>query len=390
MSIALLALMAAAAAAEPPAAAGKPAANQVSPLTVTANPKTAPPADVTVAIGSDVDSVHGQDVSIWPVEARAAGLSGKVTLACRVDVHGLAESCRVAAEDPPGRGFGGAAMALRPTFKLTPKQGPDGPEASTMNIAVNFNAKETQSNLQQMMAAARDVPADGGQALAHEGVQDVNARGLIVYHNPIAMRRVTIMDSQAWAQAPTFDEFAAAIPAQGGGVEGYAVAHCKMDATGALSRCTVAKETPAGHGFGKAAVALALRFRVSAAVMAQAPRGAPVEIDVPIRFPPASEANDRIVRAPVWVSGYDLPSLLRDFNPPGAKPVSPGSVVKCKVAADGALTACETELTSPDGIDYDNAAVALASRLRMNLWSAEAGPVAGGTVRINVKRDAGG
>jgi hypothetical protein len=203
------------------------------------------------------------------------------------------------------------------------------------------------------------------------------------------MRRVTMMDSRGWVQAPSFDDLALAYPAQGGGVEGYAVAHCKADATGALSRCVVAKETPTGHGFGRAAVALAPRFRVSALAMAQAPKGAPVEVDVPIRFPPASEARDRTVRTPVWVSGYDLQSLLRDFNPPGAKPVSPGAVVKCQVAADGSLTGCEAELTSPDGIAYDNAAVNLASRLRMNLWSAEAGPVAGGVVHIAIKRDGG-
>jgi hypothetical protein len=115
-----------------------------------------------------------------------------------------------------------------------------------------------------------------------------------------------------------------------------------------------------------------------------------VEADVPIRFPPPGEAKDHTVRAPVWAAGYDLPTLLHDFNPPGARPTSPGSQVKCQVAGDGALTACETELTSPDGLAYDRAAVELASKLRMTLWSAEAGPVTGGVVHIVIKRDAGG
>ena len=92
----------------------------------------------------------------------------------------------------------------------------------------------------------------------------------------------------------------------------------------------------------------------------------------------------------IWVAGADLATALRDFNPPGAKPVSPGSLVQCQVAGDGSLTGCETELTSPDGMDYDRAAVALASRLRMTLWSAEAGPVAGGVVHVLVKREAAG
>lgn len=105
MPIAVLALMAAAAAA-PPAAGSKPAANQVSPVTVTATPTNAPPADAVVSIGSDADNLHGQTVSIWPAAARAAGLSGHVTLSCKIDVHGLAETCRVAAEDPPDANSG--------------------------------------------------------------------------------------------------------------------------------------------------------------------------------------------------------------------------------------------------------------------------------------------
>jgi hypothetical protein len=400
MPIALLALMAAAAA-EPPAPPAKPAANQVAPVTVTATPTTAPPADATVTIGADADNLRSQQVVIWPAQALAAGMGGKVTLTCKIDVHGLAETCRVASEEPAGRGFGGAAMALRPTFKLAPKMGPQGPEDSTMNIAVVFNAPPSQTNLQQVMAASRNAPPSGGDGQSNGGgigagggggggIGAGNVSALAIQHNPLVMRRVTILDSQAWATAPGFDELAGAYPALGGGVEGYAVAHCKTDAAGLLSRCQVAKETPAGHGFGKAAMALTSRFRVSTAVMAQAPKGAPVEVDVPIRFPAPADAKDRMVRAPIWVSGYDLPGLLREFNPPGAKPASPGAVVKCLVAGDGALTGCEAELTSPDGIDYDNAAVQLASRLKMDLWSAEAGPVAGGVVRISVKRETGG
>lgn len=388
MPILLVLLMAAAA--DPPA---KPASHEVTPLTVTATPTTAPPADVTVRVSSDAGDLRGQSVSIWPAAAHAAGIGGRATLTCKVDIHGLAETCTVAAEDPAGRGFGQAALALRPTFKLTPKMGREGPEDSTMTIAVEFQRKEIDTNIQQVANGAAAPgpmkPEDG--ASDHSTPRFVNnGSGQSVFHNAVETRRITLMDSRGWAQAPGFDELAAAYPATGGGIEGYAVAHCKMDPGGTLSRCVTAKETPVGRGFGKAAVALAARFRVSPEVMAQAPKGAPVEADVPIRFPAPAEASDHTVRAPIWVAGYDLQSLLRDFNPPGARPVSPGSQVKCQVAADGRLTACETEYTSPDGMDYDRAAVELASKLRMTLWSAEAGPVAGGVVHILVKRDAGG
>ncbi|MDB5474841.1 MAG: hypothetical protein JWP49_352 [Phenylobacterium sp.] len=363
------------------------APNELTPLVIIAPPKDAPPSDATVVVGADQDAGGGQSVSIWPAGALHAGANGWVTLSCRVDIHGLAEWCRVAYESPRGKGFGAAALTLRPTLKVKPKQGPAGPEDAMMNIAIAFKAPSPQSNLSQIQAVTMAVPPDGGDRSANLGEHEVDARNLILYQNPLATRRITMMDSTSWVQAPGFDELAGAYPAQGGGVEGYAVAHCKAERTGAVSRCVVAKELPVGHGFGKAAVGLAARFRVSAEAMAQAPRGAPVEVDVPVRFPPPAEARDRTVRAPVWRSGFDPQSQLRDFPLAAAKPNSPGAVVRCEVAADGSLTGCAVELTSPDGIDFDEAAVKLASRLKMNLWSAEAGPVQGGVVHLPVRMD---
>jgi len=110
-------------------------------------------------------------------------------------------------------------------------------------------------------------------------------------------------------------------------------------------------------------------------------------VDVPIRFPPPGEARDHVVRAPVWRAGFDPQSQMRDFPLATAKPGSPGAVVRCTVADDGGLTGCGVELTSPDGIDFDEAAVRFASRLKMNLWSAEASPVKGGEVHLPVRID---
>lgn len=387
MSILLLALLAAGAPDALNGAAPKLPQGEVSPLVVTARPKTAPPADVTVVVGGGQDNIARQDIAIWPAGMRQAGVGGQVTLTCQIDVHGLAEWCRVAYETPPGKGFGAAALALRPTLKLTPRQGPDGPVDALINIAINFNATDSESNLKSVLAAAREVAPEGGDKQSNVGGHELNARDLIVYNNPVAMRRVTLMGSSAWAQAPSFEDLETAYPTQGGGVEGYAVAHCKVARAGTLDRCVVAKEVPIGHGFGKQALVLAPSFRVSPEVMAGAPTGAPIEVDVPIRFPPASEARDRTVRAPVWLAGFDPRTLIRDLPPTIGGKQSPGAVVRCAVAGDGALTDCAIELTSPDGLDFDDAAVKLASRLKMSLWSAEAGPVRGGVVHIPVRRD---
>src|SRR5438270_6518443 len=146
----LIALLAAAAAGAAPAPA--PSQNTVSPLVIQGFPKDAPPVEAAVTIGSG-DFVGPQDVSIWPAGAREAGVGGDVVLACLVDVHGLAETCRVAYERPRGKGFGAAALALRPTLKLKPHQGPDGPVEATMNIAIGFRPSQSDSNLHDLQVA---------------------------------------------------------------------------------------------------------------------------------------------------------------------------------------------------------------------------------------------
>src|SRR5437868_4901585 len=104
----LTALLAAAVAAAPPAPATEVAGVDVRPP---------PPltADRIIDAPSD-DRLAGTAVSVWPAGAWASRTSGAVTLSCLVDAFGLAESCTVTAESPPGKGFGKAALDLRPTF----------------------------------------------------------------------------------------------------------------------------------------------------------------------------------------------------------------------------------------------------------------------------------
>lgn len=365
-----------------PLAAATPGAHAVSPLVVVPQPRDAPHPDATVVIGADQDTL-GQGVSIWPAGALQAGANGYVTLSCRIDVHGLAETCRVIYETPRGRGFGGAALALRPTFKVAPRQGPDGPEPATLNIAVAFRAKAMESNLQQVFGSASAVAPEGSLDRSQNvGGHEINGRNLAIYNNRIATRRMTMMTEPAWVRAPGFADWAAAYPPAGGGAEGYVVVHCRVQSTGLLRNCAAVKETPVGRGFGKAALALVDRFQASPQAMAQAPHGAPVEVDVPIRFVPPGEAADRTVRAPVFLVGAD-PETLSTMLPTAAG--GKGAVVACTAGSDGALGDCRVELTSPEGIDFDEAALRMASRLKINLWSAEASPVIGGTLHIPVR-----
>jgi hypothetical protein len=315
----LLLILAAAApaAAEAPA---QPAPNTVAPVTVT----RAQPVVATVKMASD-DTAIGQYVSIWPTRAWQGGRSGKVTLSCKIDVHGLAEWCKVANETPEGRGFGAAALQLRPMLKLPPATGPDGPHDAVMDIAIDFKAPDSQYS---------------------------------------------------------FDDLARAYPSEAGGVEGYAVAHCKVERSGALTHCLPVKEEPTGKGFGTAAKALAAKFRVEPTLAAQ-PHRDPLWVDIPMRItPPAKEPT---VMAPTWLTGFAVTPKI--FPPEAAaQGVTTGrGVARCTVIRDGTLAGCTPEPGEPEGVGFSEAAAKLASTLKMNLWSADAQPVEGGVVHIAIR-----
>ena len=121
----LEALAAAVVAAAPPSQQPTP----VSPLSVRALPKGKhPPIAVTVEVPDDETATGGIWASVWPKDAYKDRINGHVVLRCNVDRYGLAETCEVAQESPEGKGFGEAALELRPTLKLKPALGPDGPD----------------------------------------------------------------------------------------------------------------------------------------------------------------------------------------------------------------------------------------------------------------------
>jgi hypothetical protein len=61
--------------------------------------------------------------------------------------------------------------------------------------------------------------------------------------------------------------------------------------------------------------------------------------------------------------------------------------IRCKVGEGGALEACETITQEPDGLDYDQAALALSKYFRLAIWTEEGLPSVGGTVRVPIRFD---
>jgi TonB family protein len=380
----ILALFAAVAAPADPATSPPP--RTVSPVIVQPAPSTKIEAhpDATVDSPGGADDAIGEYVAIWPRRAHNAGKGGHVTLSCLIDIHGLAEWCKVAAESPAGQGFGAAALELRPTFKVKPDQGPDGPIAAVKTINVGFKAPDLQMDFSQFETELKR--RQGGSELGQRAPMDIPMSG-----NRLAMRSITMVDDPVWVTAPTFDDLARAYPADGGGVEGYAVAHCRVERAGAsagvLHGCVVIKSDPHRPDFAGAALSLTSKFRILPAALAKAPRDAPLFVNVPIRLPPPDQIADRTVKAPIWLLNVDPATAPKVFPPEAAaRGLTTGrGVARCTVATDGTMTACAPETGDPDGLGFSEAAAKLASAMQMNLWSADGAPVEGGVVHIAIR-----
>ena len=349
---------------------------QVSGVTVTPQ-KDQAPADARMKMaGSDADA---QMVGIWPGKAYRQGADGRVRLKCWIDAHGLAERCEVIGETPKRMGFGQAAMEMRPIIKLPPTMGPDGPVGSYKTIDIGFEAPDVRFD-QARFAQWQSGP--GAVPLATTDLKDFMQGN----RSPLPMRKVTMLDNPVWISAASFDDLVAAYPGKPGAGEGYAVDHCMVRKDGGLEYCQTIMEEPTGHGFGKAALGLAARFKVSPTVAAQ-PHADPLWVDIPVRFPSARELAERTVMAPTWVQVFDTKATPKLFPPEAASAglTSGRGVARCAVAADGGMVDCAPEPGAPDGQGFSEAAVKLAATMKMNLWSADGAPVQGGVVHLPIR-----
>lgn len=137
-----------------------------------------------------------------------------------------------------------------------------------------------------------------------------------------------VVTNPDWARRPTGDEVGRYYPeaAWREGVEGAATLSCRVEVTGSLKACAVVSETPAGAGFGDAALRLAPHFKMRPmTVNGQPVDGGSVRIPLAFRLPaePESDWTDAIVPALIGLAALGFAAwFIRKAWKDGRDPVT--------------------------------------------------------------------
>ncbi|HSK38221.1 MAG TPA: energy transducer TonB, partial [Arenibaculum sp.] len=277
-------------------------------------------------------------------EAARRGLSGEATVQGTISPQGTLEGCEVTWENPPGMGFGNAALLLTPSFLLKPGLRDGKPVSTSVSIPISFKTDGSFSG-----------------------------------------DRLEMISNPLWAAAPSFADMAAAWPSKAKAAFGHVSMRCGITPEGGLRSCDVLTETPGMQGFGKAAMALAPKFRLLINGTLE-PKLAKAEINLPIRFTNPAAAGPRVITKPKWITTIDPEKVVSIFPYEAAEAgVKSGrGVADCLVAPNGKLVDCKAAPATPEGLGFSEAAVQVASIMIMNPWSDGGGPVDGVRLRLPV------
>jgi TonB family protein len=98
----------------------------------------------------------------------------------------------------------------------------------------------------------------------------------------------------------------------------------------------------------------------------------------------AASASPEVIK-PVWVQKPTLKDLMSVYPRAALETARTGMVViDCRVANDGALTACAVEDQASVKYGFGEAGLELASRFRMDSKDGDGRPTAGAAVRIPI------
>ena len=331
------------------------------------------PTDIKWKWDPDHLVTDGDAARVYPLHAAQTNLAGRVKLSCRATADGRLENCAVTQEDPANEGFGAAATSLMPLLRI-----------------------RATTPLSQLLAG-------GVVNLPYEFSAD----------NLTWAARTT---GTSWQQ-PTPDDIVEAYPSNAARIKlsGSVLLRCIATSSGDLKDCNWLQETPAGEGFGAAAISLARHMKLTqpregaaafqsgvVLVPVQFPAAvltASVQATLPARpssngsssgafrppppypSPPAQRSSLEITN-PSWMqapSDSDLDRLGRLVGSPGGS-----AIITCDVSGRGLLDGCRAKMEDPTGADIGQLAVLSAESYQMKPTTADGRPTAGAVVTFPV------
>jgi hypothetical protein len=248
-------------------------------------------------------------------------------MSCIVTKDGALSNCMVTQESPEGLGFGEAELNLASQFKMLP---------TTISGAPVGGASVT--------VPMKWVLSDDPPAIAPNGL----------------------------IRAPTQAQFATAYPKQAwdANQDGKVTLKCAALPSGYMTDCGIGEESPAGAGFGAAAMKLSPFFQMGSASIKG---GQAVTLSLVWStsgsFPALPSPLPRRDTKPGdidWLSKPDSASFGRAYPERAARMEKSGrAVMKCQLGADGFLTGCQITLEEPAGYGFAEATLKLAPMFQM-------------------------
>ncbi|HEY2706421.1 MAG TPA: energy transducer TonB [Caulobacteraceae bacterium] len=179
--------------------------------------------------------------------------------------------------------------------------------------------------------------------------------------------------------------------ARAAGVEGQAKISCARNAHLALKDCKLVSESPAGQGFGAAALAMAAKatdnLKIDNPELATRP---PAEIEINFGLHPPGIAPD-VTGVAHLITQSSIVTKPTDAQVQAAYPtraqsdqIRGGAAIECVVTVAGALTECHVAGEAPSGYGFGQAALDLAADYKMKPRAIDGDPVGGAQVRITV------
>jgi TonB family protein len=197
----------------------------------------------------------------------------------------------------------------------------------------------------------------------------------------------------SWRRQPTPQDLLSVFPtkALSEGRPGKATIACFVSLEGALHDCAVASESPAGFGFGAAALALAPQLMFNPATHDGVPVADKV-VRIPIDFLPPDAPTGGVIRR-AGSHGEEMITVLSDVDwsiaptiaevdaafPTAARSNHRGgrATLNCRFRRDGSLGPCDLASSDPENAGFDVAARTLVARFRGPLKLADGRSTAG-------------